>query len=159
MDSIINPYLSALAQCAAEEVNANGNTCFSGVTVGDSFISMSGIGDCEDACGEMWVRVATMYPSTSTGVAEVGQVNCHTSLGLDIEIGAIRCFEMHEGGEAPTAAELLAANMQSMDDAAAIYRAIVCCNHFPDVVVGQWTPIGPEGGMVGGIWTLAVGLV
>lgn len=158
MQDLINAYLVALAQCVKEEVAKNGETCFSGLTVGDSFISMSGVDDdCDDACGEAWVRVIQMYPSTSTGVAETRSINCSVGLGIDIEIGALRCFEM--SAEAPTAEKLLTANVGSMNDAAAIYRAIACCDHFPDIVVGTWTPLGPEGGLVGGVWTLSASLV
>lgn len=158
MEALLNAYLTALAQCAAEQVNDITPTCFSGITVGDSYISTSGIGDCEEACGEMWVRVIQMYPSTTVGVADQRLANCSTGIGLDIEIGALRCIQINEDGETWTAEQLADASTAAMNDAIAIYRAMVCCDHFPDVIVGSWTPLGPEGGLVGGLWTLSVGM-
>jgi hypothetical protein len=39
-----------------------------------------------------------------------------------------------------------------LDDAFALYRALRCCQGV-EVAAEAWTPVGPEGGCVGGQWT------
>ena len=40
---------------------------------------------------------------------------------------------------------------KQMADMAAMRRAIVCCNgDFDDIILGQYTPLGPAGGVYGG---------
>lgn len=38
----------------------------------------------------------------------------------------------------------------------ALHQAIVCCDLDP-VVLGTYTPVGPQGGLVGGYWQINVG--
>jgi hypothetical protein len=38
----------------------------------------------------------------------------------------------------------------------AMRRAVVCCRESKDWVMGTYTPLGPEGGVVGGIWLVAL---
>jgi hypothetical protein len=73
-----------------------------------------------------------------------------------IEVGALRCFPILEDGEilAPNDMNHLAA--EQMQDAHALYRALLCCDA-PSMVVQAWTPLGPEGGCVGGMWTAFIG--
>jgi hypothetical protein len=39
----------------------------------------------------------------------------------------------------------------------AMWRAVLCCRQSPDWLMGQYVPIGPAGGVVGG--TLPVGIL
>lgn len=159
MDELILTYLAALAGCVCEKVNAVNETCFCGITLGDQYVSTSGIGDCEEACGEAWVRITGAYPSTVVGQPNFNLDNCGASMGVDIEIGVLRCLEVPEGGEAPTPEQFLEAANVQIKDMIAIRDAVLCCEHFPSYILGAWTPIGPDGGLVGGSWTISVGVV
>jgi hypothetical protein len=151
--------LEALATCVCAELGSPG-FCFCGVIIGEDTYDLSGIGDCaDDACGQAWVRVTDSYMASSLGEQDVEGGNCGLELNVEVEIGAIRCLETPERGEANTPEELLAAFRQANADMLAIRRAVFCCDAIDpkDVILGTWTPQGPLGGLYGGIWTAVLG--
>lgn len=155
---LINAALAALAGCVCEELRENGDLCFCGITLGDQYISMAGIGDCEDACGEAWVRVETVLTGDIPGETQQYPGDCSTGLSLAVEVGVLRCMKIEEDGEAPSARDLLCAANEQINDMVALKRALLCCEHFDQVIVGSWLPRGPEAGLVGGSWTATVAL-
>lgn len=163
-----------LASCLCEEIRSSeevSGVCFCGVVPGDAVAAdyMSG---CDDVCGMAYVRLTTVYPSVSVGVADTTPGNCGKSLGADFEVGILRCFDVDPEGEAPTEAEYLAATELQLADAMVIHRAITCCATSQaqdpfrkgqgvwdnEVVMGQYLPTGPEGGVVGGFWPISVAI-
>jgi hypothetical protein len=82
--------------------------------------------------------------------------DCALTLRLDLEVGVLRCIEIEEDGEAPTASDVLAAAVQAMTDMNAILCAAMACEVWDAINVGQWTPSGPLGGQYGGTWTFTV---
>lgn len=153
--------LEAVVACLGESIKAVGAppTCFLGVVPGDA-ASFEYVGECTDQCGMAWVRMVSLYPSSSTGVADVSVGNCGKGSGLDLELGVMRCTSVGEGAEPPTPQELAESTALATLDAQAMFRTVACCDIFSekDYIVGTYTPLGPEGGLVGGIVPVSVSL-
>lgn len=158
MDELLKAKLSALAACVCEKVTDSAGFCFCGVLPGEEWYDLTEGCDSE-TCGMAWVRVAGMYMSTEFGQQDLELNNCNKGVGLELEVGVVRCFPTEEDGSAPDQATLLAGSDQQMEDAVNILRAIECCESFDDYLIGLWSPIGPEGGSYGGAWTVTVGVI
>lgn len=154
--------MAALAQCLCEkntEYDLPG-LCFCGIIAGDAPYDATGVGDCDDdGCGQGWVRLSTAYPSTSVGIADITPGNCGKALGMDIEVGVLRCFPMGDNGEPSSEEEMLATSQLQIADMLMMREVIMCCVDIEsdDVVLGEYLPIGPEGQpLVGGTWRIAI---
>jgi hypothetical protein len=140
--------------------------CSYGLTIGQDYVPFEpdDEDDCdedeeEDAvtCTQAWVRVDGASPTG--GMSLIDGSECGTILRLELEVGILRCIYVEEGGEAPKAADVLAASIQSMSDMTAIYRTAMgpeAPEVWDSITAGQWTPSGPLGGQYGGIWTFTV---
>lgn len=164
-----DPLHAALVQftgCVGEAVE---DVCSYGLTLGETYVpfmpdpppqgtsyphACDGL-DEGILCSQLWVRVASVAP---------GQVNqgwegdCAVSLVATIEVGIERCFVIPEGGEAPTATDVMRGALQAMTDMKAIHCAAVSCDAWDRITTGQWSPLGPQGGQYGGVWTFTVTL-
>jgi hypothetical protein len=136
-------------------------TCFCGVLPGQS-VALDYFGGCEDdSCGNgmAWVRLAALYPAMVVGVPNQTPGNCDTTLGIDFEIGVVRCISAGlDDGEPVPVEELAASTYLQTQDALAMRAAMACCSPLTskDYVLGAYTPYGPEGLVVGGTWTAVV---
>lgn len=133
--------------------------CSYGLTIGESYVPFDP--DPEDecnqndvACSQAWVRVMSITPKP--GQPEGWGGACAIFLQMELEVGVLRCVEIPERAEAPTATDVLLAAMQSMDDMNAIQTAAVACEVWEQITLGSWTPNGPLGGQYGGVWTFTV---
>ena len=155
----IQTILNSLAACLCAQIEADGSpkTCFCGVIPGATAVQEYGT-DCDNLDGMAWVRLALTYPSSAVGVQSQQVGNCSVGIGVDIEVGIMRTIPMDA---LPDEAELLAANQQQVKDVLTIRKAIACCPdlHSKDFILGSYTPSGPLGGLVGGAWTVHVGIV
>ena len=146
--------LEAVADCLCAQIAADGlpEVCFCGVVPGAIAVADQ-VGSCGDVCGMAWVRLEQMYPAVTVGVPNADPGNCGKALALDIEVGLIRCVESE-----PDAADLLAATELQVADAECLFRAVRCCPALPsmDTVVAPYTPLGPDGGTVGGTLFVSV---
>lgn len=151
-DSRFWPLLTELASCLCAEIAAAGlpEPCFCGVVPGDA-MALDYCTDCGEKCGMAWVRVVSM------NVADVGIEGgnpCTAPLEATIEVGVARCAPMPDDqGNPPSMADQLEATRVMMADQAAALRAIRCCSS-RDFDVQQWAPAGPQGGCVGGAWSV-----
>lgn len=152
--------MAALATCLCQQINDSDvpGVCFCGVVPGEvaSAEYMS-----EEGCGGMaWVRLITAYPSKVVGAQNTDPNNCALGTGVDLEVGIMRCTPVGDGSEPPTPAELLAATDLQLADIEVMLRAMNCCDAIAgkDMVVGPYQPLGPEGGTVGGVFTIAVAI-
>lgn len=169
-DTVAFPVLEALAACLCQEIAAADlpEPCFCGVLAGQLVANEHcGSEDCAgDGCtgGQAWVRLAGVYPSSQFPVQDQDQATCATLLAVEIEVGVARCAPVvsDEGGamegDAPTLAQWHATTRLQMADMAAMRRAVLCClgARSRDYLLGAYAPFGPEGGCVGGIWTVTV---
>lgn len=156
--------IAALAECLCEQINDPSSgvpgVCFCGIVPGE-VANAEYLGDCDGCGGMAWVRLANAYPSVTVGVADVTTGNCSKGLGVDVEIGIMRCMPVagDESGAEPVKPEdLLAAALIQHADVAVMHRALRCCSALDpkDFIIGQYTPLGPEGGVVGGFITISM---
>lgn len=153
--SHLNESLIAFTGCIGESLS---DICSYGLTIGETYVPFDP--DPEDECAEdeaicsqAWVRVSgAVSPYQTDSFGE----DCAISLRMTLEVGVLRCLDIPEGGEAPTATEVLAAAMQSMTDMNAIYCAAMGCDVWESISAGSWSPTGPMGGQYGGVWTFDV---
>lgn len=113
--------------------------------------------DCE---GQAWVRLVRVYPSDRFPAAGAQKTACPIQWAAVVEVGVVRCAPtLNNQGEVPTCEELAASAAGVHADMVAMYRAVGCCGLDSDeVVLGEWSPIGPEGGCVGGRMTATVAI-
>lgn len=118
-----------------------------------------------DACeaingtdGQLWVahlRSDSGWP-TPTGEPHT----CATAWAERIEVGIVRCArgKIQDNGDAPSTEDITADAQQQEEDRLALRAAILCClpTEGKDIVIEGWDPISPQGGCVGGIWTIIV---
>lgn len=153
----LNDALAEFVSCVCIAVS---DICSCSLTIGQSYVPFSpdldddGCDEEDTACSQAWVRVVNAQPSPGSLSGWGG--DCALVMQLTLEVGVLRCFEIAEGGEAPTATEVMAAAFQSMEDMKAIQCAALSCEVWNSINVGQWTPLGPMGGQYGGVWTFTV---
>jgi len=152
--------LERLAECLCAQIieDALPNVCFCGVVGGEQTVLDYAGQDCGDRCGMAWVRLITMYPSVTLGEPSIEADNCGKLLGFDVEVGIVRCVSTpDEDGNPPTAAEVLADAELQVADALTMRRAILCCvTTSKDIRLGVYTPVGPSGGLGGGMWSASL---
>ena len=156
-DSLVGQVLENLATCLCAQIEIDGlpPTCFCGTMPGAE-VPLDYAGDCDDVCGMAWVRMIASYPSTSVGAAAERPGNCAMGIGVDIEVGIVRCLDVGEGGEPPTPESMAEATRLQAADMMAMWRAVACCHGSKDWMMGQYQPYGPEGALVGGMFQVAV---
>lgn len=108
----------------------------------------------ESGCGgTAWVRLVSVTPSI-----EVGKNGCAQWLNYVIEVGMIGpapgITENLSEYVAPTDEELFDASMRQAEEMGLMFAAIRSVDL--DVSLGDWAPQGPEGGILGGTWTVTV---
>lgn len=138
--------------------DAVADICSYGLTIGETYVPFDPDPEdnCEDeevSCSQLWVRVMNAQP---VHLGEGWAGDCGGVMQLTLEVGVLRCVEVPEGGEAPTASSVLASALQAMDDMNAIYCAAMDCEVWDSIESGAWEPTGPLGGQYGGIWTFTV---
>lgn len=156
-DASIWPAMTALISCLCSQLQLDGlpPVCICspmpGEAIATDYVS-------EDA-GMAWVRLVQAWPSTSFPAVDPGP-GCGAPLAFGLELGVAYCAPGpdEDGGPPDLVAQFEATRLQvaAMNT---MRRAIACC--FPnrraaDVVLATYAPMGPEGGVVGGAWTLTV---
>lgn len=157
LDPVAWPLMTELVGCMCTELaeSSSRELCFCGVLVGETVDgSLAGYGNCKG--GMAWVRAVNVFPSTVFPNPDL-LASCVTLLAVQLEVGVLRPMLLPQGRKLPTQGEMAVAAQQAMSDMAALHRAISCCvrTSKSDFVyqLGEWAPIGPEGGLVGGSWT------
>lgn len=156
-DTLVWPAMTALAECLCTEIIASGlpPTCLCGVLPGEQ-IDASYVSSSE---GMAWVRLAGAYPYQSFPNATVSGNSCVMPLAFEIEVGALWCAPVGDSRGNPPSMEAQFETAEIQVAAmAAMHRAIRCClpTERAQSALGQYTPAGPEGGVVGGTWNLYV---
>jgi hypothetical protein len=107
-----------------------------------------------DIGGMAYARLVGIEPVTSVAG------RCATEFDVTVELGILRCApQMQVDGNdvtLPTDAEQLAASMQQFFDMGLLHKVLTCSTPPPTMdlwLLGTYSPIGPEGGCVGGIWS------
>jgi hypothetical protein len=110
-------------------------------------------------CGQGWVRMTQLFRSTQFPLPDqqvVPGAQCFDLWAVTFELGVLRCWPTMNarGKPEPLSAARMAAVQSVHDDVAAMAQAICCWSATmsdpPQFIVGDWQPLGPAGGMVGG---------
>lgn len=156
-DRTIWPALVSLTSCLCQQIDVDGLppvcicTPMPGEEISTDYVS-------EDA-GMAWVRLESGWPST-TFPSPAASAACNAPLAFNLEVGIAYCAPtLTDGGEPPDLAAQFDSTRLQLAAMSTIRRAIICC--FPastihSVVLGVYQPMGPQGGVVGGYWSIAV---
>lgn len=155
-DTVFLPRLTALSQCLCEALAAAGVTkpCFCGLVGGEGAPAELMLNCDESDCVVAWVRMGGVAVVPSNNGDATGFTPCTPQLVAACEIGIVRCFmPVAEDGSMSSPAEYLAAAQNQSDDMMLALKAVTCCLPSKrDINVAGWLPIGPEGGVLGGVW-------
>ena len=156
-DPWIERALLDLAGCLCTALSdAEHPTCFCGV-LGGVQATLDTCTSCDVACGTAWVRLNSAFPSSSLPSADTTLSSCTAPLAYEIELGVGRCAPApDDDGTPPTVSEELDSALLLLSDLWSMRTAIDCCFAGADTVLGTYTPFGPQGGCVGGTWTVVV---
>lgn len=155
----------ALLACLEERLEHYAPTC-------RTFVAPAGP-PAWDACsqvdggreGQAWVQVANVFPSDNFPTQQTGPMRVPpTGWGAQLAVGVLRCAAtVDDQGQPPSSEELTADARKVARDRAIVRDAVRCCylkDADPgDYVIGAWTPLGPQGGCVGGSTQLTVALL
>ena len=147
--------LSSLLVCALEQLE---------IPVCRSFVN-PGANAPHDVCessnngnGQLWV--ANLGSTAGWPTFTSAPITCATPFADQIELGIVRCAEgvLQDVTLIPDASKVTNDAMQQQDDKMALKAAILCCWGIDgkDMLPPIWEPIEPQGGCVGGIWTVSI---
>lgn len=161
MRMTINQMLAELLESLARQIRAKGKEddyCSITIQPGNAVVFDFGP---ESGCGGMaWVRLVAANPTSAFPAADVGVNNCAFSLAFMVEVGMMAPAPVMEDRMGsfvlPEDTELFEASMRQSDEMQMMFDAIRTAD-IPEKVLGDYLPQGPEGGILGGIWTVQVG--
>jgi len=151
----VTEVMAALADCVCTEVNAIAPTCWCGMTAGTD-VAWDYCGECDGGhCGMAWVRLVgvTPYDIFPFPVIDPG---CARPLAALIEVGALRCIPTLADGAPLDEATMAEVTALQMADMWALRRAVLCCG-YRDLALNVYDPLGPQGGCIGGVWSVYFG--
>jgi len=137
------------------------------VPVGRAFVAPGSAIAWDDCCdGQLWVRVVQMNTTDGVRPQKMGAKPCDPcglEYAVGVEIGVLRCSStIDDQGQIAGPDVLTAEALQALTDEAEISEAAQCCIRslpgMKNLVMVRWDPLGPEGGCVGGVWTIALTL-
>jgi hypothetical protein len=117
--------------------------------------------------GMAWTRVAEVVPVVSAQQTTPG-VSCASAWEATVELGMIRGAKLPaesplgDDWVLPDAVEQWMMADQQFEEMGVMYRAV--CNVEFEKATGpatatSYSPVGPEGGCIGGVWLVTVGLI
>lgn len=163
------PVMIELAATTQNQLVKNGLPPIDKVTIQPGAVIVADyVGNGKD-CGEIIINLITAYPSnpfpqqtltsTRSGKAAIG---CGVVLAYQLAVSVLRCAPVMTGTKQapipPTMDVVLAATRLQMADMQATRTAICQAlnNTGRDYQLGAYTPVGADGGVVGGTWALLV---
>lgn len=158
-DRVAWPVLTRLADCLCQEIIKAGlpPTCicspFPGEAIATDYVSKDE--------GMAWVRVSSVFPSANFPAQDQIARGCLMPLAIQLEVGALFCAPVTNGRSSapPRMPAMFDSTRIQMAAMAAMLRAIECClshDSNKNVALGAYTPLGPDGGVVGGSWIVTV---
>lgn len=161
-DDAFYPILTSLLGGLERELTRSGidTPCFLSLVPGDTLPALDMIesGDCGAVA---WVRLVSIYPSTSFPAVDEATATCAVPLAAQVEIGMARGMPKLAGRDVrkgPVPAQWLEVTRLIMADQAAMRRVVRGCEKVTEkeIAMGGWTPLPNEGGVGGGFWTMFV---
>lgn len=113
--------------------------------------------------GQAWVALTRFYPAGPFPAQDTGAARCDPSeYAADITVGVLRCARtVDDKGNPPTGGKVTDDAVKVGRDRHLVLAAILCGGLLADddpgsFRLGGWTPLGPQGGCVGGAWTFTL---
>lgn len=114
--------------------------------------------------GMMWAQMTSANPSQAFPDPDLTARSCTYDLAYVIDLGIIRPAKVPEESRSargqiklPTDQDASREAAQQLDDMDAMHQAIRRLHgELENLILGDYQPAGPEGGTVGGVWTLYV---
>lgn len=126
--------------------------CICSVAEGD-VVAWDYCGSCDgEGCGQAFVQLLSITPSPGAN----NYPGCAPALQASYAVGILRCATIFDGRQLPSADDHLEVSVAQMTDAQIAYDAVLCCDS--DFTVSAYEPVGPQGGCVGGRWTVTLEL-
>lgn len=164
-DPMVTPVAEALLACLCAELETTigGKPCQCSLRPGAGFPPMDACCACGDGQGQASVQVLSVYPTTKFPARGAGATVTPCSgfaWVAELAVVVYRCMACPTDSSFPSGAELNADTRKILSDAAAMRRAVLCCDWRDDrqVVPGEWQAIGPAGCCGGGRMTVLVDL-
>lgn len=119
--------------------------------------------ECCEAGGQLWVRITRVYPASDFPLQDVDASNCWGAYAADLEVGILRCAPTDE----PTCEDLELSAHQTYEEGNVLRRAVLCylrgltrdyTSGIENVLIGELTVLGPEGGCIGSLLVATIGL-
>lgn len=150
---VIGPKLLQLLDCAEAALDP---------PAGRAYLAPGNLVSWDDCCnGQVWVRLVSLE-SLAPHYAKLGATSanpCGLEWTATVGVGVLRCSStVTDRGELAPPEMVSAETIQMLADEAALCQAIYCCNVLPlnRYDLTRWDPLGPEGGCVGGEWTMTM---
>lgn len=152
------PKLAALAGClcAGVEEEELMPLCFCGMKAGTAAsLDFIGNASCLDKGrdGMGWVSVETAFP-TQNFPSPILTPHCGDYLTVNCVMGIVRTYPVNENGEPLDVKTELAVASRQVTEMLVMQKAITCCG--VEVAGLNYTPIGPVGQAIGGMWRFAL---
>lgn len=153
---LLGPTMAAMLACADASLTP---------AVGRAALYPGGQVAWDDCCeGQVWVRLISMTPLANIASGQGGGGNLSTPCGplmwiATFGVGSLRCANsLDDNGNAPSPTVLTSETNQMTLDMSALMQALQCCfgPQVGKMNMLRWDPLGPDGGCVGGEWTLQV---
>lgn len=159
---LVLPKVEALLSCLEEKLSEyDAGVCRSFIAPGGS-TPWDVCCDCGDNEGMAWIAITEVFPTDNFPSPQGGAMRCdYAEQGVRLTIGLIRCAAtVDDQGRVPSVDQLMADMRKVQRDRGILLEAIKCC-YLADAdpgsyVIGSWTPLGPNGGCVGGQMTLQI---
>lgn len=152
-DPNIWPIMQELKECMCQTLEDRGlmpGDCFCGVLPGDNV-------SYDYTNGMAWVRLVDSYPSSTFPSQDSAFTSCQAPLAATLEVAALNCVPgLTASGVFPGEAILKEATRLQLATMHALRYAIQCCE-IEEIMLGAYTPVGPQGNLVGGFWQVNVG--
>jgi hypothetical protein len=167
VDPVAGPVLLdvlAAALGAFDEAPGAVAPCAAGVVAGAAAAVDRGLDTADGCCGQLWVRLVSLYPSRTFPDPDGRPTDAGSvSWAVVVEVGSVRPAPIvREEGE-----RIILPSMDEEQEAAwvavtdqAVLRYALLTRYAEDrevqLVLGTFTPFGPEGGVVGGALTATI---
>lgn len=108
----------------------------------------------DDCCdGQLWVRINSASPVYQNGSG------CSVAMDVTYSVGLVRCVAvLDDRGRAPRPERITEDGLAAIDDMCTLYSTLDNLKLGHRLNIGNWTPLGPNGGCAGGEWAVTIRL-
>lgn len=121
--------------------------------------------DCTGGEGQAWTLAERVYPTQPFPQQDTGAQRCRpVQYAAEVVVGVLRCAVTVDDHGNPPLAQAVTADADKVSRDRDLMLAALLCDWLGDdddpgtFRLGEWTPLGPQGGCVGGQWRATVAL-